>query len=58
MIERTVSLTNRRGMPFQVDVRLPEGDGTFPVVIVCHGFKGFKNFAFFPYLLKSCVIRG
>jgi uncharacterized protein len=49
MIERTMSLTNRRGLPFQVDIRLPEAQQTCPVVIVCHGFKGFKNFAFFPH---------
>jgi dienelactone hydrolase len=49
VIERTVSLTNRRGLPFQLDIRLPDGDRAYPVVIVCHGFKGFKDFAFFPY---------
>jgi uncharacterized protein len=58
MIERTVSLTNRRGMPFQVDIRLPEGGGTSPVIIVCHGFKGFKNFAFFPYSSQKLCDQG
>jgi uncharacterized protein len=58
MIERTISLRNRRGMPFQVDVRLPEGGGTSPVVVVCHGFKGFKNFAFFPYMSEKLCDRG
>jgi len=58
MIERTVSLTNRRGMPFQVDIRLPEGQGTSPVIIVCHGFKGFKNFAFFPYTSQKLCDQG
>ena len=58
MIERTVSLTNHRSMPFQVDVRLPEGGGTSPVIIVCHGFKGFKNFAFFPYLSQKLCGQG
>lgn len=58
MIERTVSLTNSRGFPFRVDVRLPEGRGTCPVVIVCHGFKGFKDFAFFPYTSQKLCERG
>ena len=58
MIERTMPLTNRRGMPFQVDIRLPEGGGTCPVVIVCHGFKGFKNFAFFPYTSRKLCDQG
>jgi uncharacterized protein len=58
MSEHTVSLTNHRDMPFQVDVRLPEGGGTSPVIIVCHGFKGFKNFAFFPYLSQKLCGQG
>jgi uncharacterized protein len=58
MIERTVSLTNQRGLPFQVDIRLPEGRGTFPVIIVCHGFKGFKDFAFFPYTSRKLCEQG
>lgn len=58
MIERTVSLNNRRGMPFQVDVRLPAEAGPSPVVIVCHGFKGFKNFAFFPYASRKLCDGG
>jgi uncharacterized protein len=49
MIGRTLSLRNQHGLSFGVDIRLPEDGGTCPVVIVCHGFKGFKNFAFFPH---------
>jgi dienelactone hydrolase len=49
MIEYTVSLTNRRGLAFAVDIRRPVGQGARPVLIICHGFKGFKDFAFFPY---------
>lgn len=58
MIERTVPLTNRRGLPFQVDIRLPEGGGTCPVIIICHGFKGFKDFAFFPYTSRKLCDLG
>jgi uncharacterized protein len=58
MIERTVSLTNSRGLPFQLDVRLPAGDRACPVIIVCHGFKGFKDFAFFPYTSRKLCERG
>jgi uncharacterized protein len=58
MIERTVSLTNSGGFPFRVDIRLPEERGTCPVVIVCHGFKGFKDFAFFPYTSQKLCERG
>jgi dienelactone hydrolase len=58
MIERTMSLQTRRGLPFQVDVRLPTEDRSYPVVIVCHGFKGFKDFAFFPYASRKLCAGG
>jgi dienelactone hydrolase len=58
MIEHTVSLTNRRGLQFAVDIRRPVGQGARPVVIVCHGFKGFKDFAFFPYISRKFCEQG
>ena len=58
MIEHTVTLTNRRGLPFAVDIRRPVGAGARPIVIVCHGFKGFKNFAFFPYTSRKLCEQG
>lgn len=58
MIERTVSLTNGRGLPCQVDIRLPSEPKSHPVIIVCHGFKGFKDFAFFPYTSRKLCERG
>jgi uncharacterized protein len=58
MIEHTVPLTNRRGLPFAVDIRRPVGQGARPVVIVCHGFKGFKDFAFFPYASRKLCEQG
>lgn len=58
MIEHTVTLTNGRGLPFAVDIRRPVGAGARPIVIVCHGFKGFKDFAFFPYTSRELCERG
>jgi uncharacterized protein len=58
MIELTVTLTNRRGLPFAVDIRRPVGAGARPIVIVCHGFKGFKDFAFFPYTSRKLCEQG
>jgi dienelactone hydrolase len=58
MIERTVSLMNSRDLPFQLDVRLPAEDRAHPVIIVCHGFKGFKDFAFFPYTSQRLCEQG
>jgi uncharacterized protein len=58
MIEHTVSLTNRRSFPFAVDIRRPVGQGARPIVIICHGFKGFKDFAFFPYTSRKLCEQG
>ena len=58
MIEHTVTLTNRSGLPFTVDIRRPVGAGARPIVIVCHGFKGFKDFAFFPYISRKLCEQG
>jgi dienelactone hydrolase len=58
MIEHTVTLTNRRGLPFAVDIRRPVGAGARPIVVVCHGFKGFKDFAFFPYTSRKLCEQG
>jgi dienelactone hydrolase len=58
MIEHTVPLTNRRGLPFAVDIRRPVGAGARPIVIICHGFKGFKDFAFFPYTSRKLCEQG
>jgi uncharacterized protein len=58
MIERTVSLANQRGLSFGLDIRLPERQAAHPVIVVCHGFKGFKDFAFFPYTSRKLCEQG
>jgi uncharacterized protein len=58
MIEHTVSMTNRHGLAFAVDIRRPVGQGARPIIIVCHGFKGFKDFAFFPYASRKLCEQG
>jgi uncharacterized protein len=39
-------------------VDLPEGPGPRPAVVVCHGFKGFMEWGFFPYLAALLADRG
>jgi pimeloyl-ACP methyl ester carboxylesterase len=45
-----INLRKEKDLPLMADVFLPEGAGPFPVVVCCHGFKGFKNWGFFPLL--------
>jgi len=37
---------------------LPEADGPAPTVVVCHGFKGFMEWGFFPHLAEVLAARG
>lgn len=39
-------------------VDLPEKPGARPAVVVCHGFKGFMEWGFFPYLAALLADRG
>lgn len=40
------------------DVRVPEGPPTRSVVVVVHGFKGFKDWGFFPWVAERLVAEG
>ncbi len=40
------------------DVYLPAGDVAPPLVILVHGFTGFKRWGFFPYIARSLAERG
>lgn len=40
------------------DVRHPEGAERSPAVVIAHGFKGFKDWGFFPYVAESFARRG
>ncbi len=50
MIHRRFTLESRLGEPIHGDLRLPDGSGPHPVVVCCHGFKGFKDWGFHPWL--------
>jgi dienelactone hydrolase len=50
MRSSSFELRNRDGRPLGGDLRCGDDAGERPVVVVCHGFKGFKNWGFFPYL--------
>lgn len=39
-------------------IDLPEEPGERPAVVICHGFKGFQEWGFFPYLAHLLADRG
>jgi pimeloyl-ACP methyl ester carboxylesterase len=59
-------MTDRRSFALEVDtgrvlhgsIDLPAAPGPRPTVVVCHGFKGFMEWGFFPHLAHLLAARG
>ena len=58
MNSQTFEIENGHGARLYGVARWPEGDGLHPVVVICHGFKGFMEWGFFPALADLLVARG
>ncbi|MBZ0267995.1 alpha/beta hydrolase, partial [bacterium] len=56
--EREWTIRNADGEAVRCDVRVPEGPGPFPAVIVLHGFKGFKDWGMFPPTARRLAEQG
>jgi pimeloyl-ACP methyl ester carboxylesterase len=50
-------LENREGDPIRGDVWSSGDAGSDGAIVVCHGFKGFKDWGFFPYVAEQLVSR-
>lgn len=46
------------GVPLRGDIRLPGDGGRSPVLIFCHGFKGFKDWGCWPYVAERLAGSG
>ncbi len=58
MIHRRWNRVLPDGALLRADVRLPEGAPPRGAVVLVHGFKGFKDWAFFPWLAERVVEAG
>ena len=58
MIHRPFRREARPGDLIRGDVRIPEGPPPRSAVVVVHGFKGFKDWGFFPHLGARLVAAG
>lgn len=56
--ETPFELTSRLGWPVRGEVRRPVSPGSGTVVVVCHGFKGFKDWGFFPEIGRRLAGAG
>jgi len=51
---KNIKIKNEQEDLISVDLRYPENtDSKIPVLIFCHGFKGFKDWGSFPYMLDK-----
>ena len=55
---RPFQLALRTGRVLHGLVDLPAGPGPRPGVVICHGFKGFMEWGFFPHLAHLLAARG
>jgi len=58
VIHRRFERDVRAGGTLRGDVRLPERASPRSAVVLVHGFKGFKDWGFFPHLARSLVADG
>ncbi len=47
-----------RGLVVRGDVHVPAGSGPHPVVVGVHGFKGFRNWGFWPHIAAGLAAHG
>ena len=58
MVHYTFQREPIHGRPLHGDVRMPDGPPPSSAVVVIHGFKGFKDWAFFPHICDSLAASG
>lgn len=58
MIRSTFTREPRAGDVIRGDVRIPEGPPPRSAIVVVHGFKGFKDWGFFPHTCDRLAAAG
>jgi dienelactone hydrolase len=53
MLRKNISVMNVESEIIRAELYYRNAIKDAPVIIICHGFKGFKNWAFFPILAES-----
>lgn len=53
MIRKCISLKNKSGEDIILDLCYDEGTREAPTILILHGFKGFKDWGFFPDLSRA-----
>ena len=58
MLRKSFTLINQSDEYIRGDLRYREDARDVPAIIICHGFKGFKDWGFFPYLAEVLADAG
>ena len=58
MLRKSFTLINQSDEHIRGDLRYREDARDVPAIIICHGFKGFKDWGFFPYLAEVLADAG
>lgn len=57
-ISKNIILENPETQPFLADVFLPETKGNLPLVIFCHGYKGYKDWGAWDLMASQFAKHG
>ena len=57
-MRKSFNLINSSDEKIHGDLRYREGSKNEPTIVICHGFKGFKDWGFFPVLAESLAEDG
>ncbi len=56
---KTIRIKNKHNNILLTDIRYPNNNSkNLPLLIFCHGFKGFKDWGGFPYMLEKISASG
>lgn len=56
--QQRFELVGSDGKPLRGLVRTAAQDASRPAVLICHGFKGFMDWGFFPHVAERCARAG
>jgi len=58
MIEKEIKIENEGAPEIRADLRTESPDSALPVIILCHGFLGFKSWGWFPLVSRELARAG
>jgi len=58
MIRKSISVKNKSNEDITLDLLYDEGTREAPTILILHGFKGFKDWGFFPEISRSLSLSG